>query len=82
MTKCTATTSTSNAPRKIPVISQATVQVNVEADGHPIDLVFEGTQVPGTFHWASRPARDQTVTMTLISQARSNGLSWKQRSAT
>lgn len=56
MTKCTATTSTSNAPRKIPVISQAMVQVNVEADGHPIDLVFEDTQVPGTFHWlAAQP---------------------------
>jgi hypothetical protein len=64
LTTCPVTTSISDAPRKIPVLSLATVQVSSEADGHPIDLVFEDAQGPGTFHWLAAEPGDQTVTMT------------------
>ncbi len=63
MTTCPVTSSPPDAPRKIPVLSLAAVQVSSEADGHPIELVFEDAQGPGAFPWLAAEPGDQTLTV-------------------
>jgi hypothetical protein len=56
-------TSPFEAPRRLPVLSQAVVQVTSEAVGHPISLVFDETHEPGAFHWRAAEPGDQTLTV-------------------
>ncbi len=69
MTTCPLNTSTSDAPRKIPVLSLATVQASSEAVGHPISLVFGEAYGPGAFHWRAAERGDQTVTVAFYQPA-------------
>ena len=69
MTTCPVNTSTSEAPRKIPVLSLATVQASSEAPGHPISLVFDEGDGPGAFHWRAAEQGDQTGTVAFYQPA-------------
>ena len=63
MVPCPPPTSTFEAPRRMPVLSLAAVQVSSEAVGHPISLVFDEAHGPGAFHWRAAEPGDQTLTV-------------------
>jgi F5/8 type C domain len=50
--------------REIPILSDASVAVTSEAEGHPIAHIFDDDRGPGAKQWVAAEAGDQTVSIT------------------